>query len=267
MISQSDILLFDGATGTMIFDIIEQRSMLRVAVPDIANTRHPDIVEKIAASYTEAGALTLRTNTFSTAAMYLRGDITRDEAMHLTDAAVRLARKGAESAGTTNPIICGTIGAVNLSTPTDLESIRSAYADQIHVFTEDGCSMISLETVTDAAIVDLVAPLIPSGISLSVTTCIQHKEMIDSLLIKLKKPEVAIGLNCIPADQINPDITAHLPSRKALFPSSKQNPHDFAEQIKSLIAELPSEPLLLGGCCGTTPLHIKELSNLISNIN
>lgn len=260
-------MLFDGATGTMVLDTIEQRSLLRVGVPDIVNIRYPDIIERIAALYTETGAQVLRTNTFSTAAICMRGDISRDEAMHLAATAVSLARKGAETAGADNPVICGTIGDVTLSSETDTETIRDIYADQIHVFSEEGCTMLSFETIMDPAHIDLISGLIPDYMALSVTTCLTQQDILESIVTKIANPNVFVGINCVFADNLNFDTLSHLPSCKSLFPSSRQNPREFAEKVTSLVDELPPGNLLLGGCCGTTPLHIKELSNLISTYN
>lgn len=259
----------------MINAAVETGRLLPLLRPDLASAKYPDLVAGITARYTEAGAMVVRTNTFNTAMMTAEKILTRDESMALTAKSAALALQGVRLAGGSPEVkICGSLGAMPRS-DMSLDEISSAYAAQIHVLVNEGCDMISLETISDLSILDVVAPLVPDDVPLIATSCIRSAEEIRQIEQRVKTPDVVAGYNCLDIAAIASiaEQLSALPARFACFPSADESPELWAEKMYRLIestykkAGSSSPQLYIGGCCGTTPQHIKILTELINNSN
>ncbi len=171
------ILLLDGAMGTM----AQQRKLSEAdyrgerlkhwprdvkGLHDLLSVTQPHIVEEIHREYLEAGADILETNTFNAQSFSLADYGLESMALEINQAAVRCARRAADSVMAKHPgrvcFVAGTLGptskTASLSPDVNNPGFRAvtfdqlveAYAEQIHGFLEGGADLLMVETVFDS---------------------------------------------------------------------------------------------------------------------
>ena len=262
--------------------------------PDLLNLTRPDIVSEIHQAYFEAGADITTTNTFTATSIgqadYELGDAVRD--MNLEGA--RLAREVAEQHG---GLVAGSLGPLNvtlsLSPKVDDPSFRTvtfdrvyeAYAEQIGALRDGGVDLLLIETIFDtlnakaaiAAAID-VAPEIPRWISVTIVDRSGRTlsgQTVEAFWLSVAHADpVIVGVNCsLGAREMRPSVEAL--ARVATVPvASYPNaglPNAFGgfdetpEITSDLLGEFARAGLvnLVGGCCGTTPDHIRAIKAAI----
>ncbi len=273
-------LLFDGATGTQIAE--------RGGEPGpIANLQHPDIVFQIHASYRDAGADILLTNTLTANRIYLRHAGQEDKFDELNRRGVELCKRAASD----KCYVCGDMGSTGqflepLGDYTEEQFFENA-AEQARVLCDAGVDCIIIETMTDIREAAICAKAAKEETGLPVIACISFDstvngfrtmmgDTIEKAVSELTKAGAdAIGTNCGTVDPYEaseiirqmraltnvplaaepnagkPELTAG----RVIF---KLNPNQFAEGV---IKCVEAGARLVGGCCGTTPEHIKALAS------
>jgi len=262
--------------------------------PDLLNLTRPDIVSEIHQAYFEAGADITTTNTFTATSIgqadYELGDAVRD--MNLEGA--RVAREVAEQHG---GLVAGSLGPLNvtlsLSPKVDDPSFRTvtfdrvyeAYAEQIGALRDGGVDLLLIETIFDtlnakaaiAAAID-VAPEIPRWISVTIVDRSGRTlsgQTVEAFWLSVAHADpVIVGVNCsLGAREMRPSVEAL--ARVATVPvASYPNaglPNAFGgfdetpEITSDLLGEFARAGLvnLVGGCCGTTPDHIRAIKAAI----
>lgn len=257
------ILVLDGALGTM----------LRSRGDDDAVTRaQADAVRRLHDAYLEAGADIIRTNTFSS---------TSSETAR---SAARLARRAADRAATVErPRLVA--GAVSPAMRTE------AYADRVEALVDGGADLILLETVFDAdrgataaaavrEALDLHAPDVPLMISATITRagCMPSGDDIDAFYARVRGARpYGFGVNCGVGAQAMEAPLATIAGIADAYVSCHPNaglPDDGGRY--------PDEPVMMagtlrafatrgllnivGGCCGTTPAHIRALAAAVAGV-
>lgn len=279
-------ILFDGAMGTMLYErgIFLNRVFEEVCLSD------PRLVLSLHQEYLEAGAEVITTNSWGAGIPKLRNAGLADSFAAINRRAAELARQAVENAGRSkNAYVAGSIGPLGVRIePLGAMSLREAedsFRLQAAHLAEGGADLIVLETFVDvaelkAAIRGVRAacglPLIASltingeGTSLYGTEPEAFTADIDAL-----SPD-AIGLNCTGGPRIMLE-TAERMIRVARHPLCIQpnagvpvnidgrniyqtTPKYMAKYAKRMIQ---SGVLIVGGCCGTTPAHIREIRNEI----
>ncbi|TMK59734.1 MAG: methionine synthase, partial [Actinobacteria bacterium] len=264
--------------------------------PDLLNLSRPDIVTSVHDAYFEAGADITTTNTFTATSIgqadYGLQDAVRD--MNLEGA--RLARGSADRHG---GLVAGSLGPLNVTLSlspkvddpsfrtVDFDQVYEAYAEQIEALRDGGVDLLLIETIFDtlnakaaiAASID-VAPDLPRWISVTIVDRSGRTlsgQTVEAFWLSVAHADpVIVGVNCsLGAREMRPSVEAL--ARVATVPvASYPNaglPNAFGgfdetpEITSSLLGEFAAAGLvnLVGGCCGTTPDHIRAIKAAVAD--
>ena len=281
------IHLFDGATGTM----LQAAGMKPGECPELYNITHPEIVLDIHRQYVEAGTTLLHTNTFGANRQKLSAYGLQDRLEEINRAAVRIAKEAAQAGQ--NVKIVGDLGPTGkFLAPLGELSFDEAYdiyRQQATVLEESGVDCILIETIIDIQEMRAALLAVKDNTKLPVICQMSYSE--DGRTVTGTDPETAavildamgadvIGANCScgPA-QLLPVVeklhgattkpisiqpNAGLPrlvDGKTVFPMS---PEEMGEWAPKLIA---AGATYLGGCCGTTPAHIRAMADAVRDLS
>lgn len=149
------ILLLDGAMGTQLLSQGEKGAL------ELLNVEKPDVVKAVHASYLEAGADIITTNTTCADSLSLKAAGLESRSYELALAGAKLAREVAEEYSTTlNPrYVAGSVGPttrnLTLANDTSPEDVAAAYKELLRGLIDGGVDMILVETAMDAKNVNI----------------------------------------------------------------------------------------------------------------
>jgi 5-methyltetrahydrofolate--homocysteine methyltransferase len=286
------ILVLDGAMGTML-----QAAALGAqdfggaqyeGCNEYLNLTRPDVIRGVHAAYLDAGADLISTNTFG-CAPYVLGEYSLAERAHeITLAAARLAR---EAAG--ERLVIGAMGpstrSISVTRNVSFDDVRAAYELQAAALVAGGVDALLLETVQDtlnvkAAAIGVRAAMRAAGVELPLMVSITIEPMgtmlagqgVEALYVALEHlGPFSIGLNCATGPEFMTDHLRSLATLSTGFVSVYPNaglPDErgqYAETPASLAYKMTrfvdeGWVNIVGGCCGTTPAHIRALKALVS---
>ncbi|MBQ0025677.1 MAG: methionine synthase [Bacteroidales bacterium] len=262
------ILVLDGAMGTMI-----QKSGYSPNVPDNLNLTHPEVIEKIHRQYIEDGADIIETNTFNLCSY------------QTTYAGVSIARRAADSAGR-KVYVAGVLG------PHCEGNIWDTYSENAKALIDGGADTILIETIFQplnmkAALYALTREFEQRGRSLPVMVSATVNDRSGRLLggttldalynTASHCPLLSFGLNCsfgaaemVPFIQI---ISKEVECAVSMHPNAGLPNHlgeyeQSPEAMAAVIREAAENGLIniAGGCCGTTPEHIKAIADVVRGV-
>lgn len=279
------VLIGDGAVGTL----LGERGVGFGHPYARANLSHPEMVYAIHEEYLRAGANVIETNTFAANCFKLETHDLEERVREVNAEGARLARKAAlDIAGTGDrAIVLGAIGPLGRSLtpvgPVSPEQARSVFREQAGALLEGGADVILLETFPDLvelrlayeAVKDLGAPV------LAYKTFVEDGETLAEGLPERAAREISswgadlTGANCTVGPQRMVEIIEQMAAGAgpvAAFPNpglpqlvdghirfSRDVDH-FAEYGVKLAQ---AGARLVGGCCGTTPAHVKALAEAL----
>ncbi|GIG87496.1 methionine synthase [Plantactinospora endophytica] len=288
------VLVADGAMGTMLqaaeltLDDFEGHE----GCNEILNVTRPDVVRSVHDAYLAAGADCVETNTFGTNLSALREYGIEDRITELAEAGARLARQAADAAGSPDRprYVLGAIGpGTKLPTLGHLgyAELRDAYRRNAAGLVAGGVDGLIVETCQDllqvkAAVVGARRALADAGrelpvichVTVETTGTMLLGSEIGAALTALEPLGIdLIGLNCATGPA---EMTEHLRylSRHARIPLSVMpnaglpeltadgaryplTPDELADALEGFVGEYGLS--LVGGCCGTTPEHIRTV--------
>ena len=288
-IKGAEILVGDGAMGTMLM----QAGLKAGECPEKINLERPQILEKIARLYLEAGADIIQTNTFGGSPLKLAQYSLEDKTEKINAAAVRAARSVA-GAGAFVSASCGPCG--RLLKPygdTDSQEVYNCFKRQIRALVVEGVDMICIETMTDLKEATLA---IKAAKSISQSTPVAATMTFDPTpngfftIMGVGIEQAATGLADAGADIVGSNCgngienmikiaeefkkytslpvmiqsNAGLPVMKGENPTYPETPEFMAEGCKRL---LKIGVNIIGGCCGTTPDHIAAFKKVVDDFN
>src|SRR3954468_23681164 len=262
--------------------------------PDLLNLTRPEVVLGIHRDYFAAGADIATTNTFTATTIGQADYALEAHAYEMNVAGAQLARQAADEVG---GFVAGSVGPRNvtfsLSPRVDepayrthtFEQIREAYAEQVRGLAEGGVDFLLIETIFDtlnakaaiAAALDK-APDLPLWISF---TAIDRSgrnlsgQTVDAFWLSVEHAQpFIVGVNCsLGAMQMRPfveDLARVAPTWVACHPNAglpnEMGTHDEQPGDTSrFLREFAQDGLVnvVGGCCGTTPEHVKAITNAI----
>ncbi len=291
------VLLLDGAMGSL----VQQMMRGYKGMPDLLVLSHPEVVSEIHRQYLEAGADIITTCTFNAQRLSLKNAPEYSDTLvrDINIAASRLARNMADEytrrTGRKRYVV-GDIGPTSkmlslspdIALPSfrDLEfnQLRDIYREQALALKEGGVDAILLETCTDvlnvkAAVSALEGLDVPLMISMTVSDAsgrILSGQTIEAFVetVMYARP-LSVGLNCgFGADKILPwlrDMYKAVGGRcyltchpNAGLPNAYGGYDDMPEDMVRMMRPMVQEGLVnvIGGCCGTTPEHIRAMRAL-----
>jgi methionine synthase / methylenetetrahydrofolate reductase (NADH) len=273
-------LLADGAMGTLLYErgISFDRSF------DLLNLTDPERVRAVHREYIRAGAEVIETNTFGGNRQRLAAHGAAQEARVVCRAGARIAREAREEAG--EPVfVAGAMGPLGRPVAPvgtiPREEAAAAYREQAEGLVEGGVDLLLLETQTDIEEVLIAVEAVRAVTDLPLVVEFTYTE--DGRTLYGAYPEdVAralssrridlIGANCSVGPQALLEIVERLRRRTDLPLSVMPNaglprfvggrflylasPEYMAEFAGRFLA---AGARLVGGCCGTTPAHIRRM--------
>lgn len=285
------ISVASGAFGTLFYERL-RKSGVTVQLSDnldLLSTEYGDISLGIHLDYIMAGARIIKTPTFSAQRRSQAKFGTDHLVRNINIEACRIARQAVEKSGKKNIRIAGVIGPTNISLSrnnTLPRLLRYDYSEQIDALMEGGAEILLIESVYDmrngeeavyAALDYFCKHGVEVPVILSAVTDERGKLASGHMLYQspIKDDICAWGLNCFSP------YTAHMYSAierlrdtaplaislmpNAGFPTVNGNypiaPQEFAESLEPYISNRIVD--IVGGCCGTTPKHIYEISKLL----
>lgn len=277
------ILVADGGMGTTIY---QRRGPCRSF--EEVNLLEPELVLRIHLDFIEAGARLIETNTFGANRLKLATLGLEDQVVKLNLQAVKLAREAREISGK-EVFIAGSIGPLLPQSVWSLESgvwslVEEAVKEQARALEERGVDLFVLETFSSLEELLLAIKALQEVSSLPIVAQMTFMEEGRTLMgvspyemaSALKSLRLlAIGANCSIGPQDMLQVLAEIPEGLTLsaqpnvgFPRReggrviypRSSPPYFAEFAKEA-ARLGAR--LIGGCCGTTPDHIKAIAKAV----
>jgi 5-methyltetrahydrofolate--homocysteine methyltransferase len=270
---------------------------------DLLSITRPDIIKDIHRQYFLAGADIVETNTFS-GTWIAQADYGLEDAVYrINYESAKIAKEVASEFSDKPRFVAGSIGPTNRTASISpdvndpgyraitFDELVRAYKDQVNALIDGGVDILLVETIFDtlnakAALfaIDQVfedrntkIPIMVSGTITDQSGRTLTGQTTEAFLISLSHmPLLTIGLNCaLGASLMRPylqilnekspyGVSAHpnagLPNE---FGKYDESPEMMASQIKEYLDE--GLVNIIGGCCGTTPDHIKAISDLAKN--
>lgn len=272
-------VFFDGGMGTQ----LQARGMKPGESPEQWNITHPSVITEIHRSYFEAGANIATTNTFGANPLKIDN----------TEEAVRCAVENAKKAiFGDNQFVALDIGPTGkLLKPLgdlDFEDAYNAFATTVKAGEGAGCDLIIIETMNDPYEMKAAVLAAKENSSLPVfaTFVLDEKGKtvtgcdIKAMVALLEGLGVdALGVNCsLGADELKrfvPELVSASSLPVIVNPNAgmpcvveghtcyDSTPERFANAVKE-IAQMGAR--ILGGCCGTTPAHIKAVRSELEGV-
>jgi methionine synthase I (cobalamin-dependent)/5,10-methylenetetrahydrofolate reductase len=272
-------LLFDGAMGTQLYE----RGVFLNQCFEHSNLTQPALVKQVHRDYLEAGAQVLTTNTFGANRLKLARHGLADEVGRLNAEGVRIAREVAGEAA----LVAASVGPTGF-TLSDLSKgswlpAKEALREHIEAVASAGADVICLETFSVLQELELGVEL-ALGVGLPVVALYTFQPT--GLGAEGQRPAAVaqrlveagahvIGSNCGGGPELLYQVTAPMvglgrpvlaqanAGRPELIEGRSiyvANPEYFSVFARRL---LKAGVTLLGGCCGTTPQHVKRMANAV----
>lgn len=279
---KSGTVITDGSWGTQLQD----KGLSPNECPDSWNLTHPDLVEEVARSYVEAGSKVILTNTFRSNRIALEGFGLEDKVKEINKAGVEISKRAAGDKAYVFASI-GPSGKMVMTGDVTEEQLYKVFKEQSEAIKGAGADGIVIETMSD--LTEAKAALKAAretGLPVVVSMVFDSGNNKEYTMMGNSPEEAAteltnegadvIGANCgqgiegftnickrIKASTSLPvwiKPNAGLPELKGGKTVYATSAEDFAEFIPGI---LDSGADFIGGCCGTNPGFIKEISKII----
>jgi homocysteine S-methyltransferase len=286
-------LLADGAMGTVIY----ARGVFINRCYDELNLSDPGLILSIHEDYLQAGAEIIETNTFGANRFRLARHGLADKVAQINAAGVRLARQAVEhlrdkQAG--DAWVAGSVGPLGVRLEplgkTGLEEARAAFAEQIAALAEAGVDLLIIETMPALnearealAAAREVAPNLPVFALVTVddeSNCLDGSSPAQAAALLAEWGAAAVGVNCSTGPATALTAIEAMRSATSLplvampnagLPRAVEgrniylcSPEYMADFTRKAIA---AGVQMVGGCCGTTPNHIRAMRSAMRAID
>ncbi|MEQ3662765.1 MAG: homocysteine S-methyltransferase family protein [Flavobacterium sp.] len=269
---------------------------------DLLSITQPQAVKAVHRLYFQAGADIVETNTFSGTTIGMADYHLEDLVYELNYQSAKIAREVADEFTDKPRFVAGSIGPTNRTASMSpdvndpgfravtFDDLRIAYKQQVEALIDGGCDLLLVETIFDtlnakAALFaieevkeerNIDIPIMVSGTITDASGRTLSGQTVEAFLISISHiPLLSVGFNCaLGADQLKPYLK-RLSQNTNLNVSAHPNaglPNAFGEydqtpiEMQTLIREYLQDNLvnIIGGCCGTTPEHIKLIAEVVS---
>jgi len=280
------ILIADGAMGSMLYEVVGPQRCF-----DELNSTQPEAVFRVHQAYIEAGAQIIETNTFGANRHKLAPLGLGDQVLQLNHRGAKIAREAREAAAR-EVLIAGSVGPLGIARQVRAlppKEITEIFKEQTLALEERGVDLFLLETFSDVEELLLAIDAIRSFSSLPIVAQLTYSEEGTTFngihprdaVLRLKEKNVqAIGANCTLGPQSLLAILRELAGHGDIPLSAMPNA-GFPKRVGDRIVYPKSSPQyfalfareaaalgtrILGGCCGTTPEHIRALAQAVKNL-
>jgi 5-methyltetrahydrofolate--homocysteine methyltransferase len=281
-------ILLDGAMGTMLMDA----GLVQGDPPEEWNVTHPDRIRDVHREYIQAGSRVILTNSFGGTSFRLEMHNLQDRVVELNRAAAQNARVEADAA-TDMVVVAGSMGPTGqifepMGTLT-FEDAKAAFAEQAKGLAEGGVDVFWVETMSDLDEVKAAVEGARSVRDLPIVTTMSfdthgHTMMgvspVNALETLRALGVFAIGANCgTGSDELevavktmreaNPDVilvakaNAGIPQvvkgGEIVYNGTPEVMAQYARNVHDM------DVSLIGGCCGSTPKHIRAMAEALGS--
>lgn len=284
-IKEGKILVSDGAWGTF----LHQQGLKPGECPELWNLTHPENVLKIAKSYIDAGSDMVETNSFGGSSFKLANYGLADQAYEINKVAAQISRKAAGS----EKHVLGSIGPTGkmlVMGDVTYNDLYESFKVQAQGLADGGADALVIETMSDI-----------EEARAAVSACKEHTncEVICTMTFeKSPEGEFYTMMGVTPAEMVNKIIEAGATIIGANCGNGMENMIGVADEIRKNNADIPllihanaGMPVykdgetyyletpeqmagfverlmnaganIIGGCCGTTPEHIRQIAQII----
>jgi 5-methyltetrahydrofolate--homocysteine methyltransferase len=278
---KQEVLILDGAMGTELL----RRTGQTFDFPENLNIEQEKTIVDIHHAYIQAGADIIETNTFGANRIKLAEHNASDRVAQLNKAGLQAAKK---ARGKKNVFIAGSMGPVGkLIRPlgdAEEESVHTAYSEQARILEEGGADLLLIETQIDILEAKIALRAASETTSLPIALCLSFPleggrtvtgsdAETAAITFSSAAPDF-LGINCggnpeefealikrFQAHNTKPLFVyanAGLPEKRGnliVYPLGPEAYAKYAQKFHALGANV------IGGCCGTTPDHIRALSD------
>lgn len=286
-IAKGKILVSDGAWGTF----LQQMGLKPGECPESWNLKFPEKVFEIAKSYIDAGSDMIETNSFGGNAFKLSYFGLGDQVYELNKAAAEISRKAAGP----NRHVLGSIGPTGkllVMGDVTYDELYNAFKEQAIALEAGGANALVIETMSDleeakAAVsackentscevictmtfeksgdqlyhtmmgvtpAEMVQTLIDAGASIIGANCGNGMENMIGITEEIRKANAAVP------------ILIHANAGSPVYRNGETHFLETPEVTAGFVQQLiNSGANILGGCCGTTPEHIREIARIVRN--
>jgi methionine synthase / methylenetetrahydrofolate reductase (NADH) len=284
---RESVLVADGAMGSLLYETVGPQRCV-----DEMNATRAEEVFRIHMAYLEAGAHIIETNTFGANRNKLSAFGIEERVTELNHRGVKIAREAREAAKH-EVLIAGSIGPPGAfrdpreATP---ENLRRIFREQAEALEERGVDFFVLETFGDPAELLAAIEAIRSFSQLPIVAEVTYSEEgssfsgarpKDSWALLHEKGVQAIGANCSVGPQDHLRILQELAAVADSFPMTAMPNVGFPQRAGDRVIYPKSSPeyfdlfareavqlgaRILGGCCGTTPDHIRAMVRAVEGL-
>ncbi|REH74581.1 bifunctional homocysteine S-methyltransferase/methylenetetrahydrofolate reductase [Staphylococcus felis] len=275
-----NVLVADGAMGTILY------SEGLDTCPESYNLTHPEKVERIHKSYVDAGANVIQTNTYGANFEKLKPFGLEHKVKAIHEAAVAIAKRAANE----DTFVLGTVGGFRGVQQGELSLSAIQYHTEIQIDTlvSSGVDGLLFETYYDLKELLGAVTLARKKYDIPIIaqlTASNTNYLIDGTLINEALSQVIeaganiVGLNCHHGPHHMKNTFSHIeiPNHAYLscYPNASLLDIDHnhfkysenAEYFGNIAEQLIEEGVrLIGGCCGTTPEHIRKIKDAVTGL-
>jgi 5-methyltetrahydrofolate--homocysteine methyltransferase len=271
---------------------------------DLLVLTRPDVIRDIHLAYLEAGADIIETNTFN-ANSFSQADYDLQSIVYeLNVEAAKLAKEATAQYSDSPRFVAGAVGPLNktLSLSPDVndpgyraltfDQAREAYAEQVRGLLDGGCDLLLVETIFDtlnakAALIAIDDVFHEKGVRLPIVLSVTivdksgrtlSGQTVEAFYTSIRHSDpLAVGINCsLGAAEMRPflkelsdvaDCYVHCYPNAGLpnaFGGYDQTPDEMAALLRGFASD--GMVNLIGGCCGTTPDHIRAVREAVSDV-
>jgi methionine synthase I (cobalamin-dependent)/5,10-methylenetetrahydrofolate reductase len=284
---RGSVLVADGAMGSLLYETVGPQRCV-----DELNATRAEEVFRIHMAYLEAGAHIIETNTFGANRNKLAAFGLEERVTELNHRGVKIAREAREAAKH-EVLIAGSIGppgAFRDTRDASPEHLRRIFREQAEALEERGVDFFVLETFGDPAELLAAIEAIRSFSQLPIVAEVTYSEEgvsfsgarpKDAWALLHEKGVQAIGANCSVGPQDHLRILQELAAAADSFPMTAMPNVGFPQRAGDRVIYPKSSPeyfdlfareavqlgaRILGGCCGTTPDHIRAMVRAVKDL-
>ena len=283
-LAQSVLLFLDGATGSN----LQKQGMPVGVCPELWITEHEEIMSGLQKAYLEAGTNILYAPTFTANRIKLKEFDLEDRIEELNHKLVEISKRAADGKALVAGDLTMTGQQLKPMGPLDFEELIDVYKEQIRYITEAGADLLVVETMMSlqesrAALIAAkeTCPDIPVMVTMTFESdgrSLFGTDAATAAIVLSSLGADAVGANC----STGPDQMAEVIRRMAKvtdipiiakpnagLPSLDEKgqtvydmgPEEFGADMELL---LDAGAQILGGCCGTTPEHIRKMTHRLA---
>ncbi len=288
LVTAGRVLVSDGAWGTY----LQKNGLEPGTCPELWNIEHADVVQRIAESYVEAGAHMIETNSFGGTRFKLEHYGLAEKVIEINKAAAEISRRAIGDKGFVIASM-GPTGKMLLMGDVTEQELEDAFAEQAVALEQGGADACCIETFAAIDEASLAIKAVKKNTDLEIICTFtfektlqgEYRTMMGTLPSEMAPAIIEagadiIGTNCgngsermvevvqqlraaAPTTPILVHSNAGMPTNidgKDVFPESAT---DTAGFVKALV---DAGANIIGGCCGTTPEHIKAIRKVIDSL-